>query len=85
MSEADEPDAVVDADDVQELLLEDPETIDDAPRTSIIGYPTRPLYREISNILYMWMVTKYVYVCKNYIEVALQHTRDIYLIYPSWK
>ena len=64
--EAAEPDAVVDDDDVRELLRDDIDINDDLPRTSIFGYPTRPLCREISNIIYIWMVTKYVLLYPPY-------------------
>ncbi|KAK2169847.1 hypothetical protein LSH36_6g01092 [Paralvinella palmiformis] len=51
------PDCVLDKDDINELLIDDSEIIDESPRPDIYGYPSRPLHREISSILHIWMIT----------------------------
>ena len=42
------------SDDLQELLLNDDDVIDAEPRKTIVGYPTRPLYREVGSLLAAW-------------------------------
>jgi hypothetical protein len=40
--------------DITELLLESPDIVEVCPRDGIVGYPTRPLYRELGNMLQLW-------------------------------
>ena len=42
-------------DDLSELLLDSDDVTDAEPRTSIIGYPSRPLCRDIASLLSAWM------------------------------
>ena len=42
------------SDDLQELLLDGDDVMDAEPRKTIVGYPTRPLYREIGSVLATW-------------------------------
>ena len=42
-------------DDLRELLLDSDDVTDAEPRTSIIGYPSRPLYRDIASLLSVWI------------------------------
>ena len=40
--------------DLGEILSDTPDLCDEVPQESIVGYPTRPLYREIASVLVMW-------------------------------
>ncbi|KAI8786516.1 uncharacterized protein LOC106062568 isoform X1 [Biomphalaria glabrata] len=51
-------DAFLDKKDLQMLLQEDDES-EAGPRLSIVGYPTYPLYREIAQMLTLWMTEKH--------------------------
>ena len=52
-------DPFLDEDDINELLMETVDMVDDQPRDSITGYPTRPLYRDIGTILNSWLQTRF--------------------------
>ena len=45
--------------DIEELLDSSEDITDDYVRKGVFGYPTRPLYRDISQKLSEWMKTKY--------------------------
>ena len=47
----------LDDDDLTELLREEEDIIEEKSRESIIGYPTRPLYRELGSQLQQWLDT----------------------------
>jgi hypothetical protein len=49
-------DAILSKEDVEEVC--DTSYYEDEPRKSIFGYPTRPLYRELGAMLYLWIGTK---------------------------
>ena len=40
--------------DVDELLKDSDDIVDQRPRETIFGYPTRPLYRELGSMLQLW-------------------------------
>ena len=46
--------------DIDELLKESVDVIDKYPRETIFGYPTRPLYRDLGNMLQKWFDCGYV-------------------------
>ena len=56
--EKSQPDAIMTKEDLDELLSE--EWTEPACRASIFGYPTRPLYREVGNMLQYWFNNKLV-------------------------
>lgn len=55
MSENDKQDCVFTNDDITNLT--DGERTEELRKT-IIGYPTRPLYRELARLLYDWMINR---------------------------
>ena len=65
LQEKERSDGFLTSDDIDELLTEDADTIEDAPRETIIGYPTRPLYREIGTTLNRWLQTRYQSIILN--------------------
>ncbi|CAL1548461.1 unnamed protein product [Lymnaea stagnalis] len=42
-----------------QILLKEEEPLEKGPRASIVGYPTYPLYREIANMLNLWLEEKH--------------------------
>lgn len=40
--------------DIAELLKDSQDITDACPRDTVFGYPTRPLYRELGNMLQLW-------------------------------
>ncbi|KAH9499935.1 hypothetical protein Btru_076957 [Bulinus truncatus] len=51
-------DAFLSKSDLQTILKEENES-EAAPRISIVGYPTYPLYREVANMLILWLTEKH--------------------------
>lgn len=49
-------DKLLDEADIKTLLIDEQSSAQ--PRETIVGYPTYPLYREIGNMLYQWLVNK---------------------------
>lgn len=49
-------DKIVSDTDIDQLLCED--HMEDKPRDNMFGYPTRPVYRELGNMLNIWRETK---------------------------
>lgn len=45
--------------DIKELLDSGEDITDDYVRKGIFGYPTRPLYKDLSQKFHEWMDTKY--------------------------
>ena len=52
-----QPDAFLTAEDVKELLNEEHE--DAEMRQGIMGYPSRPLYRDMAYEITCWIETRY--------------------------
>ena len=46
--------------DIEEVLKEDYTELEARP--SIVGYPTRPLYRELECRIQHWLKTKYAFL-----------------------
>jgi len=40
--------------DIDELLKDSDDIVDECPRETIFGYPTRPLYRKLGSMLQLW-------------------------------
>jgi len=45
------------SEDIDALLDETPDLVDEQPRNNIVGYPTRPLYRDIGSMIQIWYDT----------------------------
>jgi len=40
--------------DIDELLKDSNDIVDECPRETVFGYPTRPLYHELGSMLQLW-------------------------------
>ena len=56
-SDTDWTEANLKENNITEILQEDEEICDENVRETIVGYPTRPLWREIANVFKIWTNT----------------------------
>ena len=56
------PDSELSLEDIETLLCDDESVFEEKQRTSIIGFPSRPLYRDLSFMLFSWMTSKCVHI-----------------------